>query len=140
MYAYKNYYYNVMDSRHNFCRKFVTLNISMIIALLSTFNAYITPAIYFFVLYATIYQLGFPGSEWVAKAVCLIYTFVIFAAIGGALTGRSWSKRAHIISVILSIFTFVLTALVLFNLFLVYLRVAKNPFTENTEGTFDLSG
>lgn len=51
-----------MDSRHNCCRKYCTLNLSMIIALLSMLNAYITPAIYFFILYATIYQLGFPGA------------------------------------------------------------------------------
>jgi chitin synthase len=54
MYVFKNYYFNVMDSKHNFFRKFITLNISMLLALLSTVNSYITPAIYFFVLYATI--------------------------------------------------------------------------------------
>ena len=41
MYVYKNYYYNVMDSDHNFCRKYCTLNLSMIIALLSALNTYI---------------------------------------------------------------------------------------------------
>jgi len=62
LYVYKNYYFNVMDSNHSFFRKYCTLNLSMFIALLSMFNTYITPSLYFFVLYATIYQLGFPGA------------------------------------------------------------------------------
>ena len=123
LYVYKNYYYNVMDSHHNFFRKYCTLNLSMIIALLSLMNTYITPALYFFILYATIYQLGFPGSEWVAKLVCMIYCFVFFAAVGGALTGRQWSKRAHVVSVVLAIFTFLLILLAIYNFVVIYLRI-----------------
>jgi cellulose synthase/poly-beta-1,6-N-acetylglucosamine synthase-like glycosyltransferase len=127
LYVYKNYYYNVMDSNHNFCRKYCTLNLSMIIALLSMLNAYITPALYFFVLYSTIYQLGFPGAEWVAKLVCMLYCFVFFSAVGGAITGRQWSKRAHVISVVLAGFTFLMILLVIYNVLFIYLRITKNP-------------
>ena len=127
LYVYKNYYYNVMDSNHNFFRKYCTLNISMIVALLSLVNTYITPALYFFVLYATIYQLGFRGAEWIAKLVCMLYCFVFFSAVGGALTGRPWSKRAHVISVLLAFFTFLLILLVIYNVLFIYLRVTKNP-------------
>ena len=51
LYVFRNYYFNVMDSTHNFFRRYITLNISMWIALLSLVNSYFTPAIYFFILY-----------------------------------------------------------------------------------------
>jgi hypothetical protein len=127
LYVYKNYYYNVMDSNHNFYRKYCTLNLSMIIALLSTLNAYITPAIYFFIIYATISQLGFPGAEWIAKLVCMLYCFVFFSAVGGAITGRQWSKRAHVISAILAGFTFLMILLIIYNVLFIYLRITENP-------------
>ena len=64
LYVFRNYYFNVMDSSHNFFRRYVTLNISMIIALLSLVNSYFTPAIYFFILYATVLQIGGYGTFW----------------------------------------------------------------------------
>lgn len=127
LYVYKNYYFNVMDSKHNFCRKYCTLNLSMVIALLSLFNTYITPALYFFIFYCTIYQMGFPGSQWVAKLVCMLYTFVFFSAVGGALTGRQWSKRAHVISGILAGFQILMILLVVYNVLFIYLRITKSP-------------
>jgi hypothetical protein len=130
--VFKNYYYNVMDSKHNFCRKFCTLNMSMFIALLSLLNTYITPALYFFILYVTIYQMGFQGSEWVAKAACLVYLFVFFAAIGGALTGRQWSKRASIVSKFFAFYTVLMILLVIYNLIFIYLRITNNPLSPNT--------
>jgi hypothetical protein len=99
----------------------------MIIALLSTLNAYITPAIYFFIIYATISQLGFPGAEWIAKLVCMLYCFVFFSAVGGAITGRQWSKRAHVISAILAGFTFLMILLIIYNVLFIYLRITENP-------------
>lgn len=127
LYVYKNYYFNVMDSNHNFFRKYITLNLSMFVALLSMFNTYIAPSLYFFILYATIYQLGFRGSEWVAKSACAIYVLVFMVAVGGALTGKVWTKRAHIVSVMLAFFTVLLTFLVIYNVFIIYLRVTHNP-------------
>ena len=59
LYVFKNYYFSVMESNHNFVRKYITILISMVMALLSTLNAYITPSVYFFILYSTIYQLGY---------------------------------------------------------------------------------
>jgi cellulose synthase/poly-beta-1,6-N-acetylglucosamine synthase-like glycosyltransferase len=127
LYVYKNYYFNVMDSEHNFFRRYLTLNLSMHIALFSLFNTYITPSLYFFILYVTVYQMGFDGSEWVAKAACLVYLFVFFAAVGGALTGRQWSKRASIVSKLFAIFTVLMILLVFYNLVFIYFRVTHNP-------------
>ena len=133
MYVFKNYYFNVMDSKHNFLRTYITLNISMLLALLSTLNSYITPSIYFFVLYATIYQLGFPYADVVAGIVCLLYTIVFLSAVAGALTGRQWSKHAQNVSFVLTLFTYLLFALVIFNVVVVYLKVTNFKFdTTNT--------
>lgn len=128
MYVFKNYYFNVMDSKHNFYRKYISLNLSMFLALLSTFNSYITPSIYFFVLYATIYQLGFKDANIVAAVVCLIYTIVFLSGVAGALTGRQWSKKAHIISYVLSLFTFLLFGLVIYNVLMIYFRLKNDSF------------
>jgi|688.fasta_scaffold323554_1 hypothetical protein len=131
MYVFRNYYFNVMDSKHNFFRKYITLNISMWIAMLSTINSYIAPSIYFFVLYVTIYQIGFKNSDIVAAVVCLIYLIVFLSAVAGALTGRQWSKHAKHISVVLSVFTILLLGLVTFNIFYIYLRLLYNQFDKD---------
>lgn len=123
MYVFKNYYFNVMDSKHNFFRTYITLNISMLLALISTINSYITPSIYFFVLYATIYQLGFAHANICAAVVCLVYLLVFLAAVAGALTGKEWSKHAKYVSAALSVFTFLLLGLVLYNVVFIYLKV-----------------
>lgn len=128
MYVFKNYYFNVMDSRHNFYRKYISLNLSMLLALLSTFNSYITPSVYFFVLYTTIYQLGFNNASIIAAVVCLVYSIVFLSAVAGALTGRQWSKKAHIISYVLSIFTFLLLGLVVYNVLFIYLKITSGRF------------
>jgi cellulose synthase/poly-beta-1,6-N-acetylglucosamine synthase-like glycosyltransferase len=128
MYVWRNYSFNVMDSKHNFLRRYITLNISMLIAMISTINSYITPSIYFFVLYATIYQLGFSKSEIVAAVVCLIYLIVFLSAVAGALTGRQWSKHAQNVSAVLSIFTFLLLGLVAYNIVFIYIRALSGSF------------
>lgn len=104
----------------------------MVIALISTFNSYITPSLFFFVLYATIYQLPFYHSDITAAVVCLVYSFVFLAAVAGSLTGKQWTKRAHIISYILSIFTFLLAGLVIYNIIALYLKIGDNFSTSNT--------
>ena len=128
-YVFKNYYFNVVDSKHNFYRKYISLNISMFLALLSMLNSYITPALYFFVLYSTIFQLKFKGSDTVAQVVCAIYVLIFFIGVAGALTGRQWSKRAGTLSAVLSIFTFLMFALVLYNIIVIYLNVSGNPIS-----------
>ena len=128
MYVFKNYYFNVMDSKHNFFRKYVTLNISMFLALLSLFNSYITPCLFFFSLYSSISQIGFPGADWAAKGVVLIYTLVFLTAVGGALTGKQWAKRAHVVSAVLAVFTFILILLVIYTVLFVYIKIIPYPF------------
>lgn len=122
MYVFKNYYFNAMDSSHNFFRKYITLNISMFLALFSTINSYITPSIYFFVLYATIYQLGFKNADILAAVVCLLYLIIFLSGVAGALTGRQWSKHAKYISAALSGFTLLLLGLVIYNIVFIYLK------------------
>lgn len=131
LYVFNNYYFNVVDSKHPAWRKYITLNISMFLALISTFNSYITPSIYFFVLYATIYQLGFKNADILASVVCLLYTIVFLSGVAGALTGAQWSKRAHTISAALSFFTFLLLGLVIYNVIFIYIRVANFQFDMN---------
>ena len=69
---------------------------------------------------------------------------MIFSAVGGALTGRPWAKRAHIISVTLACFTVLMILLVIYNVLFIYLRITKNPLYTPKPGettlTFDLSG
>lgn len=127
LYVFKNYYFNVMDSNHNCCRRYITLNISMIIALMSFFFSYISPAIYFFVIYSTIFQMGFPGSVWVGKIVAMAYLMVFFVAVGGSLRGRNWSKHAYIVSIFFAIFNVLVLFTVLWNIFVIYLNFTGNP-------------
>lgn len=61
LYVYKNYYFNAQESAHGFIDKYIFLNLSMIISLLSFLTSYITPSIYFYVLYSTINQIS-PNS------------------------------------------------------------------------------
>lgn len=56
MYVFRNYYYNAMESSHNFMRKYILLGISMLLALISFLNGYLIPAFYMFALYTTIVQ------------------------------------------------------------------------------------
>ena len=145
LYVFKNYYFNVMDSQHNFFRKYITLNISMFIALFSTITSYITPSIFFFVLYSTIIQINKPdepidaqiynpGSEWAARIVSLLYVLILLVAVAGALTGKQWSKRAHIVSGFLSLFTFAMFGLLIYNIINIYLKVTNGnlDFTQPT--------
>lgn len=124
LYVWKNYYFNAMDSKHNFFRKYITLNISMILAMISTINSYIAPSIYFFVLYASIYQLGFPKADIVAAIVCLLYLLVFLTGVAGALTGKQWSKNAHYVSAALTFFTVLLLGLVIYNIIFIYIRIS----------------
>ena len=101
----------------------------MIFAMISTINSYIAPSIYFFVLYASIYQLGFPNANIVAAAVCLVYLFVFLSGVAGALTGKQWSKNAHYVSGALSFFTILLLVLVAVNVVVIYLKVTDWNFS-----------
>ena len=52
-------------------------------------------------------------------------------AVGGSLTGTAWTERAHIISYILSFFTFLLLIMVIYNVLFVYLRIADGSLDLN---------
>ena len=58
--------------------KYVKLNLSMILALLSFCTSYLTPSIYFYVLFTTIYEIA-PDQLYcriIAQVVAIIYIMV----------------------------------------------------------------
>lgn len=58
LYVWKNYYFNSMESKHSFFDKYLKLNLSMVLALLSFVTSYLTPCMYFYILFATIQQIN----------------------------------------------------------------------------------
>ena len=89
MYVLRNFYYNAVESRHNFIRKYIALIFNMLLALLSFVNGYLTPAFYFFALYTTIVQ---SGSNFViqysAELMAFLYTFMVLVCVIWSLFGR----------------------------------------------------
>jgi cellulose synthase/poly-beta-1,6-N-acetylglucosamine synthase-like glycosyltransferase len=101
----------------------VKLNLSMVLALLSFATSYLTPSIYFYVLFATIYQID-PSNviiQVLSKVVSIIYIMVYLVAVAGGLTGAVWTKHAQVISAVLSFFTLGMFGLVTYNIVFVYL-------------------
>ncbi len=123
LYVLKNYYFNAMESKHSFADKYIKLNLSMLLSLLSFATSYATPAIYFYILFATIYQID-PNNTFIliaSKVVPIIYVMTYLCAVAGGLTGAVWAKNAQIVSNILSFFTFGMWGLVTYNIIFVYL-------------------
>ena len=95
----------------------------MVLALLSFATSYLTPSIYFYVLFATIYQID-PANvivQVLSKVVSILYIMVYLIAVAGGLTGSVWTKHAHVVSAILAFFTFAMLGLVTYNIVFVYL-------------------
>lgn len=128
MYVFANFHFNAADSEHSCTDKYIYLNLSMYMALLSFFISYIAPSVYFFIIYSTIYQMGFPGADWAAKLVGLTFVLVFLSAVAGALTGRQWSKYAHTVSAAFAVFNFMLLLLVVYNIFVIYFSFTSDPF------------
>lgn len=130
LYVWKNYYFNVLESQHNCIRSYITINISMIFAGLSFINSYFTPSLYFFVLYITIAQINTESQlcAGMATLVSALYCFVVIAAVGGSLVGKQWENHAHIVSAILSIFTFGMAGLVVYSIVGIYLNLNDLQF------------
>lgn len=128
LYVWKNYYFNSMESRHGFIDKYILLNLSMVLALLSFVTSYLTPSLYFYVLYETIAQID-PQSalcQILAKIVSILYIMVYLVAVAGGLTGAVWTKHAHVVSGVLSVFTFAMWGLVVYNIIGIYLGIGKS--------------
>ena len=88
LYVFRNYYYNAMESSHNFMRKYILLSFSMFLALLSFVNGYLIPAFYVFALYTTIFQAGSNYViQYAAEILTLIYIFMIVLCITWSLFG-----------------------------------------------------
>ena len=93
----------------------------MILALVSMINGYLIPAFYFFVLYTTIVQSASSYFiQYAAELLTLIYIFMVLLCVTWSLFGQEWTKQAHYLSYIFSFYTFLLLALVLFNVVGVY--------------------
>jgi len=123
LYVLKNYYFNVMESKHSFADKYFKLNLSMLLALLSFATSYATPSMYFYILFATIYQIDPENIIIVvlSKVVPIIYVMTYLTAVAGGLTGAVWTKNAQVVSRVLSCFTFGMWGLVTYNIIFVYL-------------------
>jgi len=123
LYVFRNYYFNSMESTHSFMDKYFKLNLSMLLSLLSFATSYATPSMYFYILFATIYQIA-PENVLVvitAKIVAIAYILVYLTAVAGGLTGSIWTQHAQVISTVLTFFTFGMWGLVTYNIVFVYL-------------------
>ena len=131
LYVFRNYYYNAMESSHNFFRKYIFLSFSMFLALISFVNGYLIPSFYVFALYTTIVQAGSNYViQYAAEILTLTYIFMIVLCVTWCLFVTQWTKQAHIISYIFSFYTFLLMALVVYNVVGVYLELNnKNGFS-----------
>lgn len=124
MYVFRNYYYNAMESSHNFARKYLLLGVSMLLALLSFLNGYLIPAFYLFTLYTTIVQSASNiVIQYVAEVLTLLYVFMILLCVVWSLFGQDWTRKAYFLSYIFSFYTFLLIGLVLYNVVGVYLQL-----------------
>lgn len=133
MYVLRNYYYNAMESSHNFMRKYILLGFSMLLALISFINGYLIPAFYLFALYTTIVQSASNiVVQYAAEVLTLIYIFMILLCVVWSLFGQEWTKKAHYLSYIFSFYTFLLLSLVIYNVVGVYLQI------DYTKKFFDL--
>ena len=96
LYVFKNYYFNSGESNHSAWDRYVKLNLSMVLALLSFLTSYLTPCIFFYILYSTIIQIDVSSLlvTIVAKVVALAYVIMYLIAIAGGLSGSLWAKYA----------------------------------------------
>jgi hypothetical protein len=58
LYVWKNYQYHVSQSRHSGIDKYFSLNISMMLSMLSLVTTYFSPTLIFYVLFTTILQIS----------------------------------------------------------------------------------
>lgn len=88
LYVFRNYYYNAMESSHNFFRKYIFLSFSMFLALISFVNGYLIPSFYVFALYTTIVQAGSNYViQYAAEILTLTYIFMIVLCVTWSLFG-----------------------------------------------------
>jgi len=131
LYVWKNYYFNSMESKHSFVDKYIKLNLSMILALLSFVTSYLTPSMYFYILFATIYQID-PSKLYIqiiSKVAAIIYILVYLVGVAGGLTGSVWTKHAQSVSIVLTFFTFAMWGLVTYNIIVIYLGFGYTGFS-----------
>jgi cellulose synthase/poly-beta-1,6-N-acetylglucosamine synthase-like glycosyltransferase len=97
----------------------------MLISALSFLTSYFTPALYFYVLFETIYQIDPDNTvvSIIAKVVSIAYVIILLVAIAGGLMGNIWTKYAHSVSACLTVFTFAMWGLVTYNIVAVYLSL-----------------
>jgi chitin synthase len=112
-----------MESAHSAIDKYIKLNLSMLLSLLSFATSYAIPSMYFYILFATIYQID-SLNFWIvllSKVVSISYILVYLTAVAGGLTGSIWTQNAQVISGVLSIYTYAMFGLITYNIVFVYL-------------------
>jgi cellulose synthase/poly-beta-1,6-N-acetylglucosamine synthase-like glycosyltransferase len=57
---------------------------------------------------------------------------IILTAVGGGLTGKSWTKNAQVVSAILSVFTFAMWILVFYNVIFIYIGLGYSSNNSNS--------
>jgi cellulose synthase/poly-beta-1,6-N-acetylglucosamine synthase-like glycosyltransferase len=127
-YVFKNYYFNAIESSHGVIDRYFSLNLSMILSLLSFATSYFTPSLYFYVIYATVAQISVTSQTVaiLAKIAALIFVVIYLVAIAGGLSGSVWTKHAEAVSIMFSFITFVMIGLVTYNIVEVYLGLTKD--------------
>jgi chitin synthase len=100
----------------------------MIIAMLSLVTSYISPALTFYILLCTIEQidLNLNYVAVIARIISIIYILFYIIAIGGSLMGGLWTKYAQYVSICFGVFTYILLAMVCYNIIFVYLNLSGN--------------
>jgi hypothetical protein len=106
-YVFANYPYDMRDSKHGVWDT-IMMNIGMLIAAVSSVNAYFIPSFYLFILYAilrnneTLLYIETTYSfsdhylqEYVALAFSLLYVATVVVCIGGSLNGNRWIKEIY---------------------------------------------
>ena len=127
LYVFKNYYFNSGESNHSAFDRYVKLNLSMILALLSFATSYFIPSLYFYVLYATVIQIDVnnDGVQIIGKLLALLYIIMYLIAIAGGLSGSVWTKYAEHVSRVFAILNYIMLGLVTYNVVFVYLGIGE---------------
>lgn len=102
--------------------------------MLSLLNAYLSPALTFYILYTTIVQIsvGSSAAFIIARIASGGYVLLYLIGVAGSLTGNAWLKHSRHLSVAMGLLTISLMGLVTYNVVSVYLSLG-NLGVNNTD-------
>jgi hypothetical protein len=127
LYVWKNFHFNASESSHGPIDKYLKLNFSMTIAMLSLVNAYMSPSITFYIMYTTIVQINIGSTAVfvIARIASGGYALLYLVGVGGSLSGAAWLKNSRHLSVGMAFYNIGLMALVMYNVLSVYLALGS---------------